>query len=127
MKKEVKNWLDSATYDLESAEHMFNAGRYVYTIFLCQLALEKILKAKVEEITGKTPAKSHDLEYLSGVGGLSPDKKTETFLAELSNLSVITRYPKDFERMLNDFSKERVKPILTKTKEVFQWIEKSIK
>ena len=47
MKKEVKNWLDSAKYDLETAEHMFNTGRYVYTIFMCHLALEKILKAKI--------------------------------------------------------------------------------
>jgi HEPN domain-containing protein len=126
MKKEVKNWLDSAQYDLETAEHMFNTGRYIYTVFVCHLALEKVLKAKVEEVTEKSPPKSHDLEYLSGLGGLSHDKKTETFLAELSNLSVITRYPKDFQRMLNDFSKERVKVILTKTKEVFQWIKKSI-
>jgi HEPN domain-containing protein len=126
MKKEVKNWLDSAQYDLETAEHMFNTGRYIYTIFMCHLALEKVLKAKVKEISGKTPPKIHDLEYLSELGGVSHDKKTETFLAELSNLSVITRYPKDFQRMLNDFSKERVKVILTKTKEVFQWIKKSI-
>jgi len=126
MKKEVKNWLDSAQYDLETAEHMFNTGRYIYTVFMCHLALEKGLKAKVEEVTGQTPPKSHDLEYLSGLGLLSQDKKTEIFLAELSNLSVITRYPKDFQRMLNDFSKKRVKVILTKTKEVFQWIKESI-
>jgi len=32
MKKEVKNWLDSARYDLETAEHMLNTSRYIYTI-----------------------------------------------------------------------------------------------
>jgi HEPN domain-containing protein len=49
MKKEVKNWLDSAQYDLETAEHIFNAGRYIYTIFMCHLSLEKLLKAKVDK------------------------------------------------------------------------------
>lgn len=127
MKKEVKNWLNSAQYDLETAEHMFNTKRYIYTVFMCHLALEKVLKARVEEVTGKTPPKTHDLGYLSGLGGLSPDKKTETYLAELSNLSVITRYPQDFQRMLKDFTKERVKAILTETREVFQWIKKLIK
>jgi HEPN domain-containing protein len=55
VKKEIKNWLDSSQYDLETAEHMFNTGRYIYTVFMCHLAIEKALKAKVEEVTNKTP------------------------------------------------------------------------
>lgn len=61
MKNEVKNWLDSSFYDLETAEHMYNTGRYIYTVFMCHLALEKLLKARVQEITGETPPKTHDL------------------------------------------------------------------
>jgi HEPN domain-containing protein len=127
MKKEVKNWLDSASYDFETAEHMFKAGRYIYTVFMCHLALEKVLKAKVQEITGETPPKTHDLEYLVGLARLSPDQAMEKFIVEISNLSVVTRYPRDFQMMFKDFSPERTKLILTKTKEVFQWIKKFIK
>lgn len=126
MKKEVKNWLDSAQYDLETAEHMFNSGRFIYTVFMCHLALEKVLKAKVEEITTRIPPKTHDLEYLVELARLSPDKDTEHFMVEISNLSVVTRYPSDFKRMLKDFSRERVESILIKAKEVFKWIKKSI-
>lgn len=126
MKKEVKNWLDSAQYDLETAEHMFNTGRYIYTIFMCHLALEKMLKAKIEEITGKTPPKVHDLEYLTELAKLSPDEDIGKFIVEITNLSVVTRYPRDFQQMLKNFSRERVELILTKTKEVFQWIKKFI-
>jgi len=64
MNKEVRNWLNSAEYDLETAEHMFKTERYIYTVFMCHLCIEKILKAKIEEITNKTPPKTHDLEYL---------------------------------------------------------------
>lgn len=126
MKEEVKNWLDSAQYDLETAKHMFNTGRYIYTVFMCHLGLEKVLKAKVEEITGRTPPKSHDLEYLVGLAGLSPDNDMEKFIVEISNLSVVTRYPSDFQRILKDFSRKRAKLILLKTTEVFQWIKRSI-
>jgi len=126
MKKEVKNWLESAEYDLETAEHMIKTGRYIYTVFMCHLSLEKVLKAKVEEITSKTPPKTHDLEYLMGLAGLSPDKETERFIVEISNLSVVTRYPSDFQRMLKDFSLERVKLIMIKSKEAFHWIKESI-
>lgn len=126
MKKEVENWLNSALYDLETAEHMFNTTRYIYTIFMCHLSLEKILKAKVQDITNKIPPKTHDLEYLLGLAELSLDTNTEKFIVELSNLSVATRYPTDFQRMLKDFSKERAESILMKTKEVFQWIKRYI-
>jgi len=105
---------------------MFKAGRYIYTVFMCHLSLEKMLKAKVEENKDKTPPKTHDLVYLVSLAGLSPDKDTEKFIVEISNLSIVTRYPKDFSRMLKDFSQERVELILLKTKEAFQWIKQSI-
>ncbi len=126
MHKEVKNWLDSACYDLETAEHMLNTGRYIYTIFMCQLAIEKILKAKVEDITGKTPPRIHNLGYLLELAKLSPPEDIGKFLGELSNLSIVTRYPKDFQEMLKAFTKERTKDFLTKANEAFQWIEQFI-
>ena len=83
----------SAQYDLETAEHMFHSGRYIYTVFMCHLGLEKILKARIAQVAEKEPPKSHDLEYLVSLGGLTPDKETERYIAELTNLSVVTRYP----------------------------------
>ena len=126
MKKEVQNWLDSARYDLETAGHLFRAGSYIHTVFMCHLALEKVLKAKVEEITGKTPPKTHDLEYLMGLAELSPDENTEKFILGLSDVDVATRYPGDFQMMLRNFSQERAELILSKATEVFQWIERTI-
>ncbi|MBI4711918.1 MAG: HEPN domain-containing protein [Planctomycetes bacterium] len=126
IKKVVQNWLDSAQYDLETAEFMLKTRRYIYTVFMCHLCLEKGLKAKVEQITAKTPPKTHDLEYLVKLAGLLPSKERRTFIAEISNLSIVTRYPSDFRRLLKDFSLRRTATILRMTKEVFQWIRKSI-
>ena len=70
MKKEVKNWIESAQYDLETAEQMLISGRYIYTIFMCHLAIGKILKAKVTEITRKVSPKTHNLRYLVKRSGL---------------------------------------------------------
>ena len=125
MEKEVQNWVDSACYDLETAEQMFKSKRYIYTAFMCHLALEKILKAKIQKDTGKVPPKTHDLKHLAGLSGIHFEKESEEFLAELSNLNVITRYPADFQQMLQDFSQQRAEKILKNTKEIFQWIKKS--
>lgn len=126
MKKEIKNWLDSAKYDMETAEHMVNTGRYIYTIFMCHLAIEKALKAKVEEITGETPPRIHNLGRLVELAKLAPPEQMNRFLGELSNLSIVTRYPKDFQEMLKAFTKERTQAFLQKAKEAFQWIQQSI-
>jgi len=126
MKKEVSNWLSSAEYDLETAGNMLDSGRYIYTVFMCHLAIEKMAKAVIVELTGKEPPRSHDLQYLLGLTGLKLDSAQQEFIAELSNLSVATRYPIDFERALSDFSRERAEAVLKKTKEAFGWMKRQI-
>jgi HEPN domain-containing protein len=126
MKKEIKNWLESAKYDMETAEHMFNAGRYIYTIYMCHLAIEKALKAKVQEITGKIPPKTHNLRYLLKLAKLEPDEKTFEFVSKLSDVSIVTRYPEDFEELQKAYNKEVAQRYLKGAKEVFKWIQQSL-
>jgi len=123
MKREVKNWLDSACYDLETAEHMLNTGRYIYTIFMCQLAIEKILKAKVQEITDKIPPRTHNLRYLIKLSGLEPNEETFEFISKLSDVSIVTRYPEDFEELQRAYDQKVAQRYLKETKKVFQWIK----
>lgn len=82
MEKEVKNFLSSALYDLETAMHMYKTGRYIYTIFMCHLSLEKILKAKIREITGRTPPKSHNLRNLLGLSKIELSEDKFMFLSK---------------------------------------------
>jgi len=37
----VRNWVATANYDLRTAEAMYKAGRYLYVVFTCHLAIEK--------------------------------------------------------------------------------------
>jgi len=127
MKKEVKNWLDSAKYDLETAQYLFDAGRYIYTIFMCHLAIEKILKAKVEEITSKTASKSHNLRYLVKLSSIEPHEDMFNFLSKLSDVSIPTRYPEDFGELKKSYDKKAAQTYLSHAKEAFEWIKKSLK
>ncbi|MFP3043094.1 HEPN domain-containing protein [Treponema primitia] len=40
-------WLEYAEYDLQSAEAMFAGRRWMYVIFMCQQAFEKLVKGAV--------------------------------------------------------------------------------
>jgi HEPN domain-containing protein len=50
VRKDTANWIALADYDIETARHMLATTRYLYVIFLCHLALEKLLKAHVAEV-----------------------------------------------------------------------------
>lgn len=72
MRKDVDNWIAGADYDLGSAEQMQQAGRYLYTIFMCHLCIEKLLKAKLAESIEGEPPRTHDLKYLLSLTELQP-------------------------------------------------------
>ena len=51
MFKATQEWVKQAEYDIDTAEQMLVAGRYLYVVFFCHLAIEKMLKAAVTEYT----------------------------------------------------------------------------
>ena len=64
MNKKYLEWLRQADYDIETAEFMFNGGRYFYSIFMCHLAIEKALKGLYQFKLEQVPPKTHNLVYL---------------------------------------------------------------
>ncbi|TET37917.1 MAG: HEPN domain-containing protein [Planctomycetota bacterium] len=122
MRKDTQNWIKTAEYDLETAEDIFKIGRYPYVIFMCHLAIEKLLKAHVTEVTQSEPAKTHNLVYLVQKAGLDVPQDTMDFLGDLSNGSVPTRYPDDFDKFVGEYTKKEAEEYLRLTKEAFQWL-----
>lgn len=101
---------------------MLNAGRYPYTVFFCHLAVEKALKAKIQEVTGKTPPKVHDLILLLKLAGLIPPRELADFIGKLSGVSTATRYPTDLSELLRTYTRETAGEYLRQTEEVVKWI-----
>ena len=123
MRKDTKDFKASAEYDLQTAEHMLNSCRYIYVIFMCHLSIEKMLKAIVAETIRKTPPKTHNLIYLLKVGKIKlPDDLFE-FVTKINNVSIITRYPEDFSKLLEAYPREVARGYLNKTKEVIKCLE----
>jgi HEPN domain-containing protein len=123
MKSETRNWLKSAEYDLESARHLFSAGRYLYVVFLCHLTLEKMLKALVSEITTEPVPRSHDLILLLRRSRLVPEKLYLEFLGKLNNASIPTRYPDDIQQAIKDYPEEITRDYLKQTEEIVIWLK----
>lgn len=123
MRKDTKNWLALADYDIETARHMLATERYLYVVFLCHLALEKILKAHVAEVTQDVPIKTHDLIYLIKKCKLEIPDNYLDFIGKINTASIPTRYPDDLQRSLKEYPKSVAKDYLDQTIELLKWLK----
>jgi len=124
MRKDTKNFIKSAEYDLNTAEFMLKSGRYIYVIFMCHLSMEKMLKAIVTEITQKISPKSHNLIYLFKLGNIQLSSELFNFIAKINNASIVTRYPEDFSKIIEAYPKSIAEEYLSKTKEIHKCLKK---
>jgi len=121
--KTSKEWFKQADYDLDTAKAMFETGRYIYTIFMCHLSIEKALKGIYTYKLQQIPPKTHNLLYLIERIGLNVSEKLYNFIFSLNRVSIPTRYPDNLQRMLKEYNKERVEDILKKTLEALKWLK----
>ena len=100
MRSAVKNWIASADYDLRTAANLFKSRRYIYVVFLCHLAIEKILKALVCKRLNEMPPYTHNLNRLIELAGISLDEKHQEFIKDTlkNSFSVPRPAPEGFNQ-----------------------------
>jgi HEPN domain-containing protein len=91
--EKARHWLDIADYDLETAEAMQKSGRYLYTVFMCQQALEKLLKAIHVQQEGTEAPRTHNLAYLYGLLKLPQRQEYQQTMVNLNIYYLESRYP----------------------------------
>ena len=124
--KGIEEWFLQADYDFETAEVLFNAGRYIYCVFMCHLSVEKMLKGLWEKKFQKMPPKTHNLVYLAQKVEINLPEDLKKFLTYLNRGAVPTRYPETLRELYKTYSPLKTKEILNKTKEVREWIKKNV-
>lgn len=122
MRPDTQNWIAMAEYDLETARHMLATGRFLYVVYMCHLALEKMLKAHVAEVTQSIPPKTHDLIFLVKKSGLNLPQPYLEFIGKINNASVPIRYPEDLQKMVAQYPESVARDYLERTEEVIQWL-----
>lgn len=122
MKKPPSEWINQSEYDLMTARDMYNAGRYIYTVYMCHLAVEKALKALVNATTGKVPPKIHNLIRLLKLASADLTREQKEFLATINTAAITTRYPEELTASLEKFNKTIAKDYLVKSEDVIKCI-----
>lgn len=124
MKEEVKSLWEQAKVDLRTAENSLNSGDYYASVFWCQQAIEKSLKAVLVKKTNRL-IKIHDLIILGRKINLPRElsKKCE----KVSRAYIETRYwVLDSTTPYKKFNKNNSLEYLIIAKEIIKWVEKNI-
>ena len=120
----IKYWSDLAEEDISVAEILHRNGKILYSGFMCHLAVEKILKAKIESC-GETPSKIHNLNKLAELGKvleLMTEEQTG-LLDTLNPLQLEARYPAYKQQIESMLSAEQCKKLIQQSKEMILWIK----
>ena len=120
MGEEVKNWLEQAKDDLETAKYLFEGKRYKQSSFFSQQAAEKGLKAILLQRTKKL-IKVHDLVKLAKEINLDEEMVYEC--EKLSAVYIDARYP---DVGSGKYTKEETQDDLKIAEKVLKWVEKNI-
>ena len=121
----VKYWTDVSDYDLDTADAMFRTGRWLYVGYMCHQTIEKAFKAFWCSRKEEPAPYSHNLINLaqsSGLGQLLSDEQ-KAFISEMMPLNIEARYPSYKQSISDALSEERCKEIITKTRELQQWVK----
>lgn len=128
MDRVVSHWSERAQYDLETANVMLDTKRYLYVAYMCQQAIEKLLKAIIAQ-QGKENMPIHNLNRLAEIADVAGemDAGKLEFLAELTPYSIEARYG-DFKESLSEIiNEEKARQVYWKTQEIFRWLSAKIR
>jgi HEPN domain-containing protein len=119
-------WLEHAQYDMDTAQAMYDTSRWFYVVFMCQQAIEKLVKGLYHFHLDKVPPRTHNIGKIAGE---FEDKisvpfsgEQKVFFNRLSTFYLSDRYPDFIEHFAAQITEEIAKTTLSQTKEVFQWL-----
>lgn len=121
-----EEWFRQADYDLKTAEAMLETGKYIYTVFMSHLSIEKALKGLYTQKLNETPPKVHNLIYLTKKVELAFPDNLKEFITELNRVSIPTRYPEELKVLLEEYNRQRVTVLFENTKEILKWLKKRL-
>ena len=109
---------------------MLKTKRYLYVGFMCNQAIEKILKAYYVKSKKIQPPYTHKLIRLAEECNLYKKEMNEEqkdFLDIITPLNIEARYPMEKQKIFEAVNNEYLcKNLIAKTEELIKWIEEKL-
>ena len=119
-------WFDIAEYDLKTAEAMSESMRWLYVVFMCQQAIEKLAKALYVLYIDDNVPRIHSIRQIVDryADQFSEDvsEARYTLFDRLTSFYLEGRYPDYLAKLSKLTDKKEAEDLLEQTKEAFAWL-----
>jgi len=126
-KLQIDYWLESAAHDMEVAETLFKNQKYDWCLFIGHLVIEKVLKAFYVRDKKEAPPWIHNLVRLAENTTLQLSEEQLTFLANVNDFNIESRYPDYKLSFYKTCTKEFTEEQFARIKEMYQWLLSQMK
>ncbi len=124
--KLIKYWSELSDYDMITAGYMFKAGRFPYCLFMCHLAIEKILKALIVKLIKANAPYSHNLVDLAKKTGIEFSEEQKILLADLTEFNLEARYPEWQKQFYLKCNKKYTENYFSSSVKMQKWLKKQL-
>ena len=126
VEEKFEYWKAYAERDLDAAEAMFETGRWFFVLFMCQQAVEKLIKGIYNLYVDDNVPKTHNIGLLANriedVSSICFSEEKYELFHLLSQYYMADRYPDFISKAGELVNKKEAVEILTRTREVFAWL-----
>ena len=117
-------WRKGSEYDLDTAERLFEAGKYPYALFFGHLALEKLLKALVVKKTREHAPYTHSLPLLGSLLSIEISKDLLDKFDRFMEFHFEARYPEEQNKFYKKCTKQFAEKWLEEIRRVYEWLRR---
>ena len=122
----IKYWLDSSDDNHRSMRNMFDAGEYVWALFVGHLCLEKLLKAYYIKMVDRIAPRTHDLYKIAVNSGLEMTEKQKDDLQYVTLFNIESRYEEYKRDFYQKCTKEFTEHCIDMIEGLRTWLLKKI-
>lgn len=123
--KAISFWLMSSTDNLETARAMLKAGRSNFAMFMCQQAVEALLKAVYITQKNDRPEYIHKLPRLVEVTGIILPKAIDRKILKIDAHYIKARYKED-RFNVKIYNERNATQLLKDAEDVIVWFTKKL-
>jgi HEPN domain-containing protein len=124
--KKYEYWLDNAQYDLDTADALLSNGRWLYVVFMCQQAIEKLVKGLyvlyVDDHIPHVHAIRQIIRKFEADLPESVSPERYELFDKLSAFYLEGRYTDYKKKMFELLDKQEAETFMRQTKEAFAWL-----
>jgi HEPN domain-containing protein len=126
-KKEIISfWIESSDKDYQTMLHLYEAGDFMWSLFIGHLVIEKLLKAYYISRQDESYPLVHNLLRIAEKSGMELTEEQQIFFSTVTGFNINARYDDYKQSFYGKCTKEFTSEWIRRIKENREWIRQQL-